>query len=358
MAYRIDRGTLRKPQTLPGGRLRVDAYLTRAGVFEYRNPDGSLRKEYRPPAEVARLDSLATLAGAPVTDDHPSEGEVTDETAERLTRGSVLDTPRMDGDYVAASMVLTSKSAIAKVKAGKQELSCGYSVDIDETPGITPDGQRYDAVQRNIQYNHVALVAVGRAGPQARIRMDAAVMIDPNTPDRGTMDFEKKYLEQVAETAREKARADKAEADLKAEKTRADTAEGKAAAAEAAAKTAEQARNDAAAGMDERVRARVELEQVAKSAGVDVVKGMSDRAVKVALIKKVDRVDVADTATDAYVDGFYASASTRLDAARSNVDKSRPAGGPARTDANDDAPPEIAARAKMIVEQNTHKFGA
>lgn len=166
------------------------------------------------------------------------------------------------------------------------------------------------------------------------------------------MDFEKKYLEQVAETAREKARADAAEAALKVEKTRADTAEGARDGEKVRADKAEAARNDAMNGIDARVQARVDLVAQAKAAGVEVPSGMTDRAVKVALIKKVDRLDVDDKRSDDYVTGLYESAVSRLDSARKNLGDARPSTTPTRTDDND-VPPEIAARAKMIVEQNT-----
>jgi hypothetical protein len=50
-----------------------------------------------------------------------------------------------------------------------------------DIPGV-PDGQRYDAIQRNIRGNHVALVDLGRAGPEVSIRMDHAdgVSVDEN----------------------------------------------------------------------------------------------------------------------------------------------------------------------------------
>lgn len=41
----------------------------------------------------------------------------------------------------------------------------------DETPGVW-NGQPYDAIQRNIQINHLALVEKARAGEQARLNID------------------------------------------------------------------------------------------------------------------------------------------------------------------------------------------
>ncbi len=52
----------------PQGFLRVNARLTKVGIFKY---DGG--REYRSEEEVFRVDSLVSLKGAPVTDLHPSE---------------------------------------------------------------------------------------------------------------------------------------------------------------------------------------------------------------------------------------------------------------------------------------------
>jgi hypothetical protein len=84
----------------------------------------------------------------------------------------------MDGDHVAGRMVVHDEPTIAAMKAGKRQVSCGYECDLVEEPGVAPDGQRFDAYQTNIVYNHVAIVDVGRAGT-ARVRMDgASVRVD------------------------------------------------------------------------------------------------------------------------------------------------------------------------------------
>jgi len=354
VAFRYDRGTLRSPITLPGGRLRVDAGLTRSGVFDYRNPDGSIRREWRPPDEVNKPESLATLVGAPFTDDHPNEGRVTIENADRLSRGSVFE-PRMDGVVVVGTISVTSKPVITKMQAGKVQVSCGYECDVENVAGVTSEGERYDCIQRNIQYNHVALVAVGRAGPQASIRMDAAIQVAPNdNHDGDTMDFEKKYLEAVAETAREKARADAAEAKVKEQVARADRAEGERDAAKAELEGEKKARKDVADGFDKRVRDRVELENIARTALGDAFDPKaSDADIKRAVVKRVDSVDVPKDKSDEYLAARYDAAVERIDAAKQSRERvtevTRQPG--QRVDANE-APPEVAARKKMIAEQN------
>ena len=351
VAFRYDRGTLRKPQVLPGGRIRVDAHPTRAGVLEYRNPDGSIRREYRPPDEVFRADSLETLVGAPLTDDHPAEGAVTTSNADALSRGMLIGEPRRDGDFVAATIVVTSAPVIAKMQRGKVELSCGYEVDLDETPGLTPEGERYDAVQRNIKYNHVALVDVGRAGPQARVRMDAAVQVAPTiTPTENRMNFQDEWAKAVSQVATEKARADAAELENKALRDKLARAEGERDAEKARADAAEKSRADAFDGMAEAVRARIDLEDVAKRAGIKTDAKMLDDDIKRAVIKRVDAIDIPKDKPAGYLEGFYEGTAARVRKSDKVLAEVREvANSGARNDAtgDDDVPPEVAARAKM-----------
>ena len=47
-SIRVDRGEFRQPQMNPQGFLIADGYATRAGIFEYLMPDGSIQREFRP----------------------------------------------------------------------------------------------------------------------------------------------------------------------------------------------------------------------------------------------------------------------------------------------------------------------
>ncbi len=181
MAYRIDLGQLRSPRKLNGGRLQVEGHLTRSGVFTYVNPDGTTRREYRPDAEVFRPESMQSFALAPLTDQHPDVGLLDSANAKKYAVGWTGEAVRKDGDHVAANMVVMDAEMISKMESGQTVgLSCGYECDLLEVPGVAPSGEHYDAVQKNIRGNHVALLVgvPGRAGPSARVRMDAAVMRD------------------------------------------------------------------------------------------------------------------------------------------------------------------------------------
>jgi len=170
---RVDNSSpLSKPVRLPNGFVRAEGYLTRAGIFVYRDAQGNTVREFRPPEEVFHPDSLASFALVPVTNDHPSE-LLTADNAKQYAVGSVSEVVTPDGDKVRASLMITDAAAIEALDAGKSELSCGYTANVEFSPGVW-NGQPYDAVQRNIRGNHVALVDAGRAGPACAIRMDAA----------------------------------------------------------------------------------------------------------------------------------------------------------------------------------------
>lgn len=147
-----------------------DGYLTRCGVLEYVQPDGSVRRELRPRDEVAKPASLATLEGRPVTDDHPSH-MLTSDDALQHARGALASGAAMSGDHVYSRLSVLDRNLVKKMDDGVQQVSCGYECDLDNTPGVDPTYGRYDAIQRNINYNHVAILPRGRAG-SARVRMD------------------------------------------------------------------------------------------------------------------------------------------------------------------------------------------
>lgn len=180
LVYRYDVGSMGEVERLDNGFLRCPGQLTKVGVFPYLQPDGSIRRELRLPDEVFRADSMASFEDAPLTNNHPPPGQrrLTAKNASRFSVGHVRDV-RQDGATMVAKLIVTDATAIAAAEAGKRQLSNGYRCDLELTRGVTegiegiPDGLRYDAVQRNIHGNHVAIVTKGRAGESSAMRLDA-----------------------------------------------------------------------------------------------------------------------------------------------------------------------------------------
>jgi len=162
-----------KPRRTADGYLVATAKSVRTGIQLYAGSevgiaDKAVVRVYRPAEEVFADASLQSFSHAPVTNDHPAV-PVTQDNWKDLAVGEVSTAARKDGEWVHLPLILKDAAAIKAVEDGKRELSAGYTCELDYTPGLTADGQAYDAVQRNIKINHLALVDRARAGSQARI---------------------------------------------------------------------------------------------------------------------------------------------------------------------------------------------
>ncbi len=154
--------------------VRVDATVCAPGVYTYHEPGGKTVREYVPPEEIARADSLASLEDATVTNRHPSS-MVDSNTWGAVSIGHARS-GRVDAGKAVATLVVSKADAQAELGKSLIEVSRGVNVRIDETPGVTPAGESYDRVQRDIIYNHIALgpPGWGRQGSGVALRLDAA----------------------------------------------------------------------------------------------------------------------------------------------------------------------------------------
>ncbi len=150
------------------GYLMDHPIVTTCGIFEYTNPDGSIRKELRLPEEVFAEKSLASYKGKPVIITHDA-GVIDKDNVGVENIGTILSKGYKDGDSVRAEIVIHETDKMKE--CGLRELSLGYNLTLDETPGEW-NGEHYDAIQRNIEINHLALVGSARAGETARLNID------------------------------------------------------------------------------------------------------------------------------------------------------------------------------------------
>ena len=355
---RFDNVTFAATKTAEGF-IRDTPIVGRVGILVYRNADGTERREYRPPEEAFKTDSLASLQGKPITIGH--KAFVTAGNAAKVAPvGSVLSAGRQDGDTIRADIVIYNLDTNAR------ELSCGYSLNLDETPGTTPDGQYYDAVQRNIVYNHLAIVPQGRAGV-ARLNMDGSQVIDEENPkeDKKMAEMTKIRLDSGIEyecAPEVKVEIEKMRKDS-AEKAKAyDTLQAKYDALGAElAKEQEGRKADAEAhkaNFDEAIKARVELLKVAEAHKVANADSMTDTEIKTAVIKAVrgDAINLDGKSAD-YIEAAYDMAKADVKQHEDGMAEQRKAtqthdDGAQNNDAADD--PE-AAYAKLI-EAERHMY--
>lgn len=154
----------------PEGFLTGVAKVTNVGIFNYRDIGGNILKELRPPEEVFNYDSARTLEMKPLTNNHPTE-QVTSENAKDLTVGYTGKGHRRDDYSLSVPITITDKKTIDEVRQGKVALSCGYTAELELKSGYAFGNNQYDAIQRNIRYNHIAIVDVGRAGDTAKLKL-------------------------------------------------------------------------------------------------------------------------------------------------------------------------------------------
>ena len=140
---RLDSIPLVKATYTPEGYLEDTPILTSTGIFEYTNPDGSIRRELRLPEEVFKPESLASYCGKPICITHDA-GLITKDNVHENAVGTILSEGFRDGASVRAKIIIHDTDEMKL--AGLKELSLGYNLDLDETPGEW-NGQPYDAVQ-------------------------------------------------------------------------------------------------------------------------------------------------------------------------------------------------------------------
>lgn len=133
--------------------------------------------QYRPAAALDDA-AIASGIGKPIVNSHPRvKGErvwVQPKNAKLFTDGVILDMRREDGEDGKPQLYVEFRvydhQLMVDIDAGKVDLSPGYDCKTVLRPGVTPAGERYDAVQEGpITINHLAVEYRGR-NPGAGIR--------------------------------------------------------------------------------------------------------------------------------------------------------------------------------------------
>lgn len=152
--------------------------ITKVGVFPYLGseipgaPDpGRVYNVYRPAEELARETCLNSFKLLPFVDEHTMLGSpemgLTD-VSDKGAHGVIGEEVMFDGEYIRGNLQVWSEPIANLITNGKRELSAGYRCIYDWTAGIF-NGVTYDAIQRDIQANHLALVQNGRMGPDVAV---------------------------------------------------------------------------------------------------------------------------------------------------------------------------------------------
>lgn len=150
-----------------------DNPITKAGVFPYLGKQISPELEpdkiyqvYRPAEEIRK--AADTFKLVPLVDNHTMLGKDFTPAEEKGVHGVLGEEIKEKDGVLYADVKIFSESLKNLIQNGKKELSLGYFCSYDLTPGEY-HGVHYDAVQRDLKGNHIALVDNGRMGHDVRV---------------------------------------------------------------------------------------------------------------------------------------------------------------------------------------------
>lgn len=150
-----------------------DNPITKAGVFPYLGKQISPELEpdkiyqvYRPAEEIRK--AADTFKLVPLVDNHTMVGKDFTPAEEKGVHGVLGEEIKEKDGVLYADVKIFSESLKNLIQNGKKELSLGYFCEYDLTPGEY-HGVHYDAVQRGLRGNHIALVDNGRMGHDVRV---------------------------------------------------------------------------------------------------------------------------------------------------------------------------------------------
>ncbi len=152
--------------------------LSRVGVFPYLGktlgpkfePD-RIYNVLRPEEELANPDCIESFRLLPWINDHemlgPDASGYTPAEAKGV-QGVIGEEIYFQDGILYGNIKVFSNVLAELIESGKKQLSAGYRCLYEQASGIW-NGIKYDAVQRHIRGNHLALVAEGRMGPQVAV---------------------------------------------------------------------------------------------------------------------------------------------------------------------------------------------
>lgn len=281
-----------------------------------------MERELRLPEEVFSVETMKSFDLVPLTDSHPTEfngGIITSKNFKNVTVG-IVGNVKQNGNNLEAEINIADETISKKVLSGRQQLSCGYECDREKAPeGSLYNGVPYDYIQRNIRGNHVAVVPMGRAGPESRIHLDAedAFLEESDATETSPLEIENEAcgpevkmtvvkldnvdVEVPEVVAKE---LDKNKTDLETTRARLDAAEKE------LVKLADElkAANDVAR-IEGLVKSRVALETKARTAAPDVkLDGLTELEIKKAVITKLDGEISLEGKSPEAVDAYFDAA--------------------------------------------------
>jgi len=170
--------------------------ISKVGVFQYSgnqiSPDlepDRIYNVYRPEEELSNLETIESFKLLPWTDEHAMLGEGLTPAEKKGIQGVIGENVYFEDGFLKGNLKIFSNKLAELIDSGKKELSIGYRCLYDIVAGVY-NGVKYDAIQRQIRGNHVALVNEGRSGHDVAVLDHFVFTID--TKGIKMSDMEKK----------------------------------------------------------------------------------------------------------------------------------------------------------------------
>lgn len=165
-----------KRQTDVNGYLLVrDNPITKVGVFSYLGSEigapeaDRVYRVYRPQEELENPETIASANLVPWIDEHEFLGVDGTPAEKKGVQGTTGESARFEYPYLRNSIRAYSDFMKNLIDRGKVELSPSYRCRYEFSEGVF-DGMQYDAIQRDIRFNHLASVKEGRTGPDVAVQ--------------------------------------------------------------------------------------------------------------------------------------------------------------------------------------------
>jgi hypothetical protein len=164
-AQSIDKNGFRKIEGCPVSSFGIFDYsAAQVQVPGWESDPNRIVKIFRPEDEVRSPEFLQSFDNKPFIINHTNmHGEDADEGEDPDDVGvkGVLTNMRYEAPWARGDIHVFSRKAQMAIDRGMKDVSLGYDCTFDMTPGVF-NGQPYEAVQRNLRGNHIALVPEGR----------------------------------------------------------------------------------------------------------------------------------------------------------------------------------------------------
>lgn len=170
----------------PEGYYQGNVVCTGIGVFRYLDKNKRFVQRLRDVDDVKA--ATASINCKPITLQHPNQ-PVNADNVDGLEVGMTANDATFDGLNNRVTVTITGKKAIDAIDRGEvKAFSMGYKCTVVENDGVW-QGVHHDQQQKDIVYNHLALVTKGRAGDKVNFMVgdsaDFADIFDMADPEEG-----------------------------------------------------------------------------------------------------------------------------------------------------------------------------